>query len=135
DELRRNVGTGSIALGDPLGHRWAGAVAFSGELGARYPHEAANQLWQLIMQSHTVTGEVPSALGGLFARLANRSEDARDAGIVLTLLDAKLTRLARPGAKPEYATAAVRAILGVLSARHTRSGCSASFAYLCAMPQ
>ncbi len=108
--------------------RWTGAVALSGELGARYPHEAANRLWQLVLQSHTVTGDAHVALAGLFVTLTRRTEDA---GVVLTLLDGKLRRLAKPGATPEYARAATRAILAVLSARDRLSARHAATAYLC----
>jgi hypothetical protein len=111
--------------------RWTGAVALSGELGARYPHEAANRLWQLVLQSHTVTGDAHVALAGLFVTLTRRTEDA---GVVLTMLDGKLKRLAKPGATPEYARAATRAILSVLSARDRISGRHAATTYLCHAP-
>ncbi|MEV6872836.1 hypothetical protein [Amycolatopsis sp. NPDC051128] len=108
--------------------RWTGAVALSGELGARYPHEAANRLWQLIHQSHTVTGDAHVALAGLFVTLTRRTEGA---GIVLTLLDGKLRRLAKPGATPELARVTTRAILSVLAARDRITGRHAAITYLC----
>ncbi|WP_410621546.1 hypothetical protein [Amycolatopsis sp. cmx-8-4] len=111
--------------------RWTGAVALSGELGARYPHEAANRLWQLILQSHTVTGDAHVALAGLFVTLIKRTEDA---GVVLTLLDGKLRRLAKPGATPGYIRATTRAILSVLSARDRIAGRHAAIEHLCAAP-
>ncbi|MGK3207596.1 hypothetical protein [Amycolatopsis sp. MEPSY49] len=111
--------------------RWTGAVALSGELGARYPHEAANRLWQLILQSHTVTGDAHVALAALFVTLTRRTEDA---GVVLTLLDGKARRLDNPGVKPEFVRAATRAILSVLAARDRTSGRYAATAYLCRAP-
>ncbi|MFB9683273.1 hypothetical protein [Amycolatopsis plumensis] len=115
------------ARGTPA-ERWTGAMALSGELGARYPHEAANRLWQLVLQSHTVTGDAHVALAGLFVTLTRRSEDA---ALVLTLLDGRLKKLAKPGATPAYARAAIRAILAVLSAHDRISGRHAATAYLC----
>jgi hypothetical protein len=108
--------------------RWTGAVALSGELGARYPHEAANRLWQLILQSHTVTGDAHVALAALFVTLTRRTEDA---GVVLTLLDGKVRRLDNPGTKPEYIRAATRATLSVLAARDRISGRHAAITHLC----
>ncbi|MFF1606440.1 hypothetical protein ACFVYA_01580 [Amycolatopsis sp. NPDC058278] len=108
--------------------RWTGAVALSGELGARYPHEAANRLWQLILQSHTVTGDAHVALAALFVTLTRRTEDA---GVVLTLLDGKVRRLDNPGTKPEYIRAATRATLSVLAARDRVSGRHAATTHLC----
>lgn len=111
--------------------RWTGAVALSGELGARYPHEAANRLWQLILQSHTVTGDAHVALAALFVTLTRRTEDA---GVVLTLLDGKARRLDKSGVKPEFVRAATRAILSVLAARDRTSGRYVAIAYLCRAP-
>ncbi|MGW4057194.1 hypothetical protein ACWEGE_02885 [Amycolatopsis sp. NPDC004747] len=112
------------ARGSPA-ERWTGAVVLSGELGARYPAEACNRLWQLILQSHTVAGNPNAALAGLFVTLSRRAEDA---GVVLTLLDRKL---AKPSVAPEYARATIRAIFSVLSTRDRNSGRHAATAYLC----
>ncbi|PZS28725.1 MAG: hypothetical protein DLM61_14270 [Pseudonocardiales bacterium] len=118
-----------ISRGSPA-QRWTAAITFSGELGVRYPHEAANRLWHLITQSHTASGDVFLALSELFATLSGGTQDAE---IVLTMLDGKLTRFDRPGANMQLRAATISSVLAVLSAR-THTGRSAAFAFMCEFP-
>jgi hypothetical protein len=118
-----------ITRGSPA-QRWTAAVIFSGELGVRYPHDAANRLWQLVTQSHTASGDVFLALGELFATLSSETQDAE---IVVTMLHGKLTRFDVPDANIHLRTVTISSVLAVLSA-HTRAGRSAVFAFMCEFP-
>lgn len=113
-----------------LAQRWTAAVTFSGELGVPYPYEAANRLWQLITESETA-GDTFLALAELFATLANETQDA---GIVLGMLDTKLSRFGRPGANARMRAVTMSCVLAVLSVRDTRSGRSVVFGFLCGSP-
>ncbi|PWW65916.1 hypothetical protein [Actinokineospora spheciospongiae] len=111
------VATSWVTRGSPA-RRWAGAMAFSGDIGVRYPHDAANRLWQLCVQSHTASGNVEMVLAALFSRLVH---DTADAGIVLSVLRTKLRRFSRSSADRRLLVIAIRATLAVLSARDGRA--------------
>jgi hypothetical protein len=119
------------ANGSPA-RRWTAAVAFSGVLGAHYPHEATTRLWQMIRQSDEVAGDAYLALAELFLTL---TEETSDGGLVLTLLDNKLGQLKKQNAPPRLRKATMTAILAVLSARQWRTRHSAAIAYLCERPE
>lgn len=107
------IATKWITRGTPT-HRWVAAMAFSGQLGVRYPHEAVNVLWQLCVQSHTVDGDVEMVFGELFSTLVR--ESIKDAGIVLGVLAGKIERFTRPDARPRMAAVAIRTALSALVA-------------------
>jgi hypothetical protein len=54
--------------GSPEQRRTA-VMAFAGELGVRYPTEAANRLWQLIAQHNDLSEMAAAGFGSLFATL------------------------------------------------------------------
>lgn len=117
--------------------RWTAATAFSGELGARYPTEATNRLWHLIVQARDSTGTA-FALAQLFATLAAVGQSA---GQVLSLLDQRRAPLDR---RPDDVSGERRdlrlrtlvavATLAVLSIRDTRSGLPSVTFFLHANP-
>lgn len=79
--------------------RWAGhgstgcrhtaVIAFSGELGVRYPSEAANRLWQLVAQHNKLSEAAAVGFGNLFATLIARDVKAE---LVINLLSTRLRR-------------------------------------------
>jgi hypothetical protein len=106
--------------------RWTAAIAFSGVLGVRYPTEATNQLWQLIMQAKGNT-HIILALGQLFAMLTYEGHDAEK---VLILLDRRVAQLQRGVAATRESWRIRLSVLAVLSARDPRSGQPAITAFL-----
>jgi hypothetical protein len=126
------VATRWITRGLPT-HRWVGAMAFSGQLGVCYPHEAINLLWQLCVQAHVVDGDVDVVFGSLFSTLVR--ESVKDAGIVLTALDGKVKRFVQPGARPRMASVTLRTTLAALSATDPFSKRLAVLVYLGEFPE
>ncbi|MFI0366600.1 hypothetical protein ACH35V_01900 [Actinomadura sp. 1N219] len=94
--------------------RWTGAVAFTGQLGVRYPEEAARRLWQLIAQRGPISGAVAQSMGQLVATLVLAEGKA---GKVLGLLDRKLDQLSVTGKDASKYRLAMRAVLAVLSTK------------------
>ncbi|MEV7549152.1 hypothetical protein AB0N89_05960 [Amycolatopsis sp. NPDC089917] len=107
--------------------RWTAAVAFSGDLGRRFPHEAMNRLWQLCTQPHTSSGDPSFALARLFSSLASNTPDA---GIVLTSLEGKLRRFRGPGGNVVMQAVAMKAALAVLSIKDDAKDRRAFLRYL-----
>ncbi|QXV60308.1 hypothetical protein [Amycolatopsis sp. TNS106] len=112
---------------DNAAQRWTAAVAFSGDLGRRFPHEAVNRLWQLCTQPHTSSGDPSFALARLFSSLASNTPDA---GIVLSTLDGKLRRFRGPGGNVVMQAVAMKATLAVLSVQDDVRGRRAFLRYL-----
>ncbi|GAA3032008.1 hypothetical protein GCM10020229_49310 [Kitasatospora albolonga] len=106
--------------------RWAGSVAFTGELGLRYPHEAAARLCGLVRQDERLRGMAQQALGVLFAML---TAEGRAATVVLKNLERMdaAERRRDPGAV--FST-----VLAVLSAPAERAGGLAVMHHLAARP-
>lgn len=112
--------------------RWTASIAFSGELGRRYPVEAAKRLWQLVMQGDDRSSEDACvALAGLYATLV---DGAGGAGVVLAILDHQLDGALANRADPRRRTRAVRAALTVLSVADRRTGRSSVMSHLCRRP-
>lgn len=99
--------------------QWTAALAFSADLGVRYPLEAVNRLWQLCAKAPVGKENATVALAKLFVTL---TRDTSDAGIVLRTLTAKLGRFDRPGGNVALRSVAVSATLAVLSARDSHDG-------------
>lgn len=112
--------------------RWTAAVAFGGDLGVRFPHEAWKKLWQLCVQAHTVTHNAHLALGRLFVTLVRHTPDG---GIVLTMLAGKLDRFDKPGGNVSMRSVAMTAALAVLSAQDDLAGRRAFLVYLAGFPE
>ncbi|MBM7771287.1 hypothetical protein JOD54_001491 [Actinokineospora baliensis] len=120
------IATAWSKQGNPA-QRWVGATAFGGQLGAQYPHDAVNVLWQISTQPHTVTGSVELLFGKLFATLVHNGGDAE---FVLAHLRAKLDRFPPLGRRPELRRTAVRCTAAVLSATDATSGRYAFVSFL-----
>jgi hypothetical protein len=75
--------------GRSMGERQCAMIAFSGDLGVRFPGEAVRRLWQGISQSPSVREEASISLSTLFTRLV---EHKREASIVLKLIHTQLSR-------------------------------------------
>ncbi|MBH0781264.1 hypothetical protein [Nocardia bovistercoris] len=88
------IATDWITRGDQY-QRSTAARAFSGHIGVRFPHDAANRLWQLSTQSHTVTGDAANALPELFATLVR--ENANPA-FAVNMIVTRIEKFDRPGA-------------------------------------
>lgn len=120
----------SVAEGwatDPSqGRRWAAAVAFTGELGLRYPHAAAGRLCGMVEQDARLRGPAQQALARLFAML---TAEGGSAGVVLANLEQM--RVAHGRRPPELLLGAV---LAVLSAPAERTDGSAVMSYLTEHP-
>ncbi|EMD24318.1 hypothetical protein [Amycolatopsis azurea] len=112
--------------------RWTAAVAFSGDLGRRFPHEAMNRLWQLCTQPHTSSGDPSFALARLFSSLASNTPDA---GIVLSTLEGKLRRFRSPGGNVVMQAVAMKATLAVLSIKDDTGGRRAFLRHLERSPE
>jgi hypothetical protein len=101
-------------------HQRATAVlAFGGELGACYPTDAARRLWQLMLQPDDVRAAGSAALGRLFALLVDQ---AHQAGMILTMLDAHRYRSGAIADGSGMAHVTVEAVRSILTARSYRTG-------------
>jgi hypothetical protein len=126
------IATDWITQGKPA-HRWVGAMAFVGELGVRYPHDARRRLWQVCVQSHTVDGNVEQVFGELFANLARTTESAH---LVLNFLADKVDRfMYRRDSKPGMRTVTARTALAVLESRDAGTKRSAVLTHLADFPE
>ncbi|MEV0298293.1 hypothetical protein [Nocardia sp. NPDC050710] len=66
--------------------RWVAAAAFESALGARYPHEATEQLWSLCLRAYDANPDITRVIGNLFTNLTGTEH----AGRVLRLLSNEL---------------------------------------------
>jgi hypothetical protein len=123
------IATRWATAGDPV-RRWTAATAFSGELGIRYPTEATNRLWHLIVQAKDST-EAIFALGQLFATLAAGRQNA---GQVLTLLDRRLADIGPRRRDLRQQSLILLSTLAVLSVRDARTGLPSATLFLAANP-
>lgn len=112
--------------------RWTAAMTFSSELGMRFPHDAANKLWRLCVQAHTVTHNATVALGRLFVTLVRHTPDG---GIVLSMLAGKLDRFDKAGGNVSMRSVAMTATLAVLSARDGVANRRAFLVFLTQSPE
>jgi hypothetical protein len=126
------IATNWITRGKPT-HRWVGAMAFIGQLGVRYPHDARRRLWQVCVQSHTVDGNVEQVFGELFANLVRNTENAH---LVLNFLTEKVDRfICQPDAKPGMRTVTARTALAVIESRDANTKRSSVLAHLADFPE
>jgi hypothetical protein len=123
------IATRWATMGDPV-RRWTAATTFSGELGVRYPTEATNRLWHLIVQAKDSTDAI-FALAQLFATL---SAGDQNAGQVLILLDRRLDEVSRGRRDMRQHNLIVLSTLTVLSIRDARSGLPSITLFLRANP-
>jgi hypothetical protein len=122
----RWANTGDVA------RRWTAAVVLSGEVGVRYPSEAARRLWQLMTQDDDLNDEARVALATLFAALVG---GANGAETILEALERRLRQFNRRGGDERLRGLTLRAALAVLSVRDTRSGCPAVTVFMRDRPQ
>ncbi|PPK70408.1 hypothetical protein V5P93_000711 [Actinokineospora auranticolor] len=125
------IATEWITRGEPT-HRWVGTMAFIGELGVRYPHDARRRLWQVCMQSHTVDGDVEKVFGELFSTLVRSSGNAH---LVLNFLVERVKRFIRPGARPKTRTITARVVIAVIASRDENTKRSTVLAHLTERPE
>jgi hypothetical protein len=123
------IATRWATTGDPI-RRWTAATTFSGELGVRYPTEATNRLWHLIVQAKDSTDAI-FALAQLFATLSSGDQNA---GQVLTLLDRRLDEVSQGRRDMRQQNLIVLSTLTVLSIRDARSGLPSITLFLRANP-
>jgi hypothetical protein len=105
--------------------RWMAALAFSGELGARYPVEATKRLSQLADQQEP---GVTKAIALLFATLAGQDGDA-----VVVLRELRHRMVTKPD-RPS-ADLVLSAVAELLSVRDFRTGRPAVAIFLIASPE
>ncbi|MFE7270097.1 hypothetical protein [Streptomyces sp. NPDC057623] len=101
------------------GLRSTAMVAFSGQLGVRFPHDAVKWLWHLIRQGRRDADEAAVALANLFALLTECREDA---GVVVDALVYRLGVQDRSRVEPRVREATLDAVMAVLTARDLRTG-------------
>ena len=104
----------------PPAQRMLAAIAFSGELGARYPVEATKRLSQLAVQNEPT---VTLAFGRLFATLAGQGSDA---AVVLR----ELRRLMADRKDRRSAGQLLEAVIDLLAVRDFRTGRPAAAVFL-----
>ncbi len=114
-----------------LAQRWTAALAFSGELGVRYPTDVARRLWQLITSGDDVSEPAQDALATLFVTLVDGEQDA---SVILTMLDRHMSRFGRRGADDRMLTRTMTSVLKVLAARDARTGKPTVFTFLHSHP-
>ncbi len=112
--------------------RWTAALAFSGELGVRYPTDVTRRLWQLITSGDDISEPAQEALATLFVTLVDGEQDA---SVILTMLDRHMTRFGRRGADDQLLARTMTSVLEVLAARDLRSGNPAVFIFLHVHPE
>jgi hypothetical protein len=126
------IATDWITRGKPT-HRWVGAMAFIGQLGVRYPHDARRRLWQVCVQSHTVDGNVEQVFGELFVNLVRNTQNAH---LVLNFLAEKIDRfICKPDSKPGMRTVTARTALAVIESRGAGTKRLSVLTYLADFPQ
>lgn len=119
-----------ILRGEPT-HRWVATMAFIGQLGVRYPHDARRRLWQICVQSHTVDGDIEHVFGEFFSTLVRSPENAN---LVLTFLGGKVERFLRVGARPEIRMITARVVIAVLEAKDVKTRHSSVLTHLAEFP-
>lgn len=124
------IATEWVNRGEPT-HRWVGTMAFIGELGARFPHDARRWLWQVCMQSHTVDGNVEKVFGQLFGTLVRSTGNAH---LVLNFLVEKVKRFVTETAKPKPRTITARVVIAVIESKDSRTGRSSVLTHLTEFP-
>jgi hypothetical protein len=124
-----HIATKWATTGDPA-RRWTAAIAFSGELGLRYPTQAANRLWHLIAQSADST-EARFALARLFATMTARGQSADR---VLALLGQRLDDAGRGRRDPRQQNLIMLTALTVLAVRDGLTGIPSITMFLRANP-
>ncbi|WP_046472377.1 nSTAND3 domain-containing NTPase [Allosalinactinospora lopnorensis] len=111
--------------------RELGTLAFTGELGVRYPTEAVRRLWQLASQENALSTDAAIALGGLFGTLAMRG---RSAGEVVRQLRVQFSRTRPVGPTRGRRVLILHAVLVLLSGRDPHTGIPAVVIHLDARP-
>ena len=112
--------------------RWTAALAFSGELGVRYPTDVTRRLWQLVTSGDEVSGPAQEGLARLFVTLV---EEDQDASVILTMLDRHMVRFGRRGADDRLMTLTMTSVLEILGARDERHHRPAIFVLLHEHPE
>ncbi|WP_054570777.1 hypothetical protein [Frankia sp. R43] len=111
--------------------RHTALLAFSGELGLRYPTEAVRRFWQLITQDPRLSTQAQAGLANLFAALTHAEEDAT---VVLRTLGRHLDRFTRRGVDVRLTDLTMDTTLTVLSYRDPVDGRPAISSYLSSRP-
>jgi hypothetical protein len=99
--------------------RWSAMLAFTGELGVRYPFEAVRRLWQLITLGKELSDDGCEALATLFTVLGN---EPGGAGVILTMLDRHLARFGHPGGDRRLMRLTMDCVIAVLAIRDFHTG-------------
>ncbi|MDH6123511.1 hypothetical protein [Kitasatospora sp. GP82] len=113
--------------------RWSAVVAFTGELGLRYPHEAVKQLWAMLESGDPRLREsVQQALARLFGILASAGAKA---SVITGYLERKLPPVDSRTAVVRPPVVLLEVLHALLSTPDERSGGPAVMSYLCDRPE
>ncbi|KJK55415.1 hypothetical protein [Saccharothrix sp. ST-888] len=107
--------------------RWAAAVAFTGELGLRYPHQATKQLWAMLSGDIRLREPAQQALAKLFGILASAGDKA---SVITGWLERQLVSSdgRPPGQRPSPVL--LETLLALVSTPDERTGGPAVMSYL-----
>jgi hypothetical protein len=111
--------------------RLSAIVAFTGELGVRYPSEASRRLWQLARQRNDLSVVAAAAFGDLFASLISREGGGRQ---VVTHLSKQVNELSPIGKTRLLYQRSLLAALCVVEALDPGTGKQAIVEYICDHP-
>ncbi|MFG2625351.1 hypothetical protein [Streptomyces sp. NPDC048473] len=103
---------------DP-GLRTTAMLAFSGQLGVRFPTDAVKWLWHLISQGSSSSEEAMVSMAGLVAVLTECREDA---GVVLDVLVYRLRKQRRTVVATRLKEMTFDTVVAVLAVRDLRTG-------------
>lgn len=126
-EVLRTVSSWTRGPGARL--KFTATLAWSGELGIRYPLEALRMLWLLIRESDRPVRHAEIALAHLFAALTEATGNA------LPMLDWLARQIGKDRRVGRAVDPLIRAILSVLSARTDGSGVPVVTAHLRSRPE
>jgi hypothetical protein len=128
--LALRTGISWVNSGD-VNQRATAAMAFGGELGVAYPTDAARRLWQLMTQADDLCQVGRTALGRLFAILADQTTEA---GEVITMLETQRGRFCQVEGTSRMRDLTIGAILAIVTARSHRTDWPAVADFLHAEP-
>ncbi|MBF9129465.1 hypothetical protein I0C86_10860 [Plantactinospora sp. S1510] len=111
--------------------RWTAALAFSGEVGMRYPADAVRRLWNLIAQSNESDPAARLALAGLFSSLVDSNGDA---SLILRVL-ARHLRKYRRGRDPRLLNLTMTSIIAIFTVLDHQDKRPSIFKLLRAQPE
>ncbi|GAA2719206.1 hypothetical protein [Actinocorallia aurantiaca] len=107
--------------------RLTAIIAFTADLGVRYPSEAPKRLWQLVKQENNLSEVAAAAFGWLFARLVDQEGGGRQ---VVNHLSGQLAEAPERRRRGALYRASLVAARSVVTARNPRTGRPAIMEYL-----